>query len=142
MNIDLEKKIEAQKKRIKELQNSAKFKKRREVTKNLLKIAERSQILDLDFDCMFGAFLEISEQAQDPKNLDRWKNLAKQKNSISSTIQRFAISFKSPPPMHVKEELKKNKFRWNNFRNEFYGTADLNLLKEALKSVEHEIIEL
>jgi hypothetical protein len=103
------------------------------------KIAIKSNISHLDKDHLFGAFLDISEKAKNPKNLAQWKEISSKANEEEEKGKQIIISFKTSPTSEVKALLKNNKFKWNTFRGEYYGFGDKGTIENLFKNHECKI---
>lgn len=133
--------LEEKKRDLKEKERVLREKEREYSQKKLIglgKIAMRAGLSDIDPEVLFGAFLEVIERSKDPSVIAEWK-IRSQKNSEGVSGNRIAVSFKNPPPIEEKNKLKDLNFRWNKFREEFYGFGDINQLSVLLKNVECDI---
>ena len=141
MVVDLEeqkKKVELQKKRIKlkeilirEQERQRKFKRFEEV----VKIAFKAHIDQLDEVALLGAFLEIASKMQDEKIIREWKKSGEifQSEHEEKHLTPLAISFSSDPKKETKERLKERQFRWNAFRKEYCGYGNQKEIEIFLK---------
>ncbi len=135
---DQKKKIEIQKKKIqlkeKLLKEKEKQRKFRRVSE-IVEIAFKTSLDEVDDDVLLGAFLEISERINDPHAVQTWKKIgeAHLKNSQDKSDHLLAISFNNEPAKEIREVLKKMKFRWNPFRKEFCGYGNEKKLGQMLK---------
>ena len=148
MVVDLEeekKKVELQKKKIQLKEKLIREQEKRRKFKRISEIVEIAFKMNLDQvedAVLMGAFLEISEKIQDPKMIVEWKKMAAlhQQSHEEKSEHLLAIAFTKEPEKEVREMLKKMKFRWNSFRKEFCGYGNQreleNLLKESDFSIE------
>lgn len=123
--IEIEKrKIADKKKQIQMKERLLQAKSRKEKTKSLIRLGElfeKAQIHGMDHDILLGALLEIKDHSSDVQQ-HRWKERAEAfKESQSDSRVPLIISFSSEPEQEVLSRLKEMKFRWNKFRNEWYG---------------------
>jgi hypothetical protein len=151
MAVDLEeqkKRVEQQKKKIKLKELLIREKERQRKAKRISEIvslAFKARIDQIEDEALFGAFVEIAEKIQNPQIIDEWK----QKGQICLDAQKtkdapdtlLAISFRSDPGKDIKETLKKLKFRWNAFRKEFCGYGNSKKIENLLKGL-HFTIEI
>lgn len=109
------------------------------------RLAYKANIDEMDQDSLFSAFLEIAEMSKDQKKIDSWKKKSMSYNEMEQNEKkaRLSISFKNDPPKEIKEMLKKLSFKWNNFRSEYYGYGEKNVISDQLKNyqVNIEIVE-
>lgn len=112
----------------------------RSINKQLLEIgrlAMAAKIDKLDKESLLGAFLEIAEKSQSGSaSLDLWKKKSQAlKTQTSDRVgQALVISFETSPPIEIKAVLKEHKFKWNDFRGEYYGFGDKTKISNLLKS--------
>ena len=141
MVVDFEaqkKKVELQKKKIKlkevlirEQEKQRKFKRFQEV----VKMAFKANIDQLDEVALLGAFLEIACKMQDEKIVREWKKSGEifQNEHAEKHHTPLAISFRSDPKKEIKEKLKERQFRWSSFRKEYCGHGNQKELEILLK---------
>ena len=98
------------------------------------KLANKAQIDELDDETLLGAFLEISEQLGQQEKKKHWKQIALNflENSSSEAVDALIISFNAKPEKQVLDLLQGLKFRFNKFRNEYYGHANKKSLEKEL----------
>lgn len=119
--------------------------KKKEVLKfqDLGRLAKLANITHLDDQVLLGAFIEISKKATDYNQISAWKKTSSEVlNNNHENTKIYAISFKEEPSPEIKESLKKMNFKWNKFRKEFYGSANLETLKSLLNSTAQKIDEI
>lgn len=121
--------------------------KKKEVLKlqEIGRLAKLANITHLNEQVLFGAFIEIAKKTSDQNQIVLWKKIASdvpQGNQNNENTKIYAISFKEDPSLEIKESLKNMNFKWNKFRKEFYGSANLETLKVLLKSTEQKIDEI
>lgn len=115
---------------------------RKEKTKSLIRlgsIVEKAGLLDLDQNALLGALIEIAEKSSDKSNINSWKRIAE--SQISSVKDRVAIimSVEDCDLNTSKDISKKHKLKWNSFRKEWYGYADIDQLKVDTKGLKVSI---
>ena len=101
----------------------------------------------LDHEVLFGALLEIAERAQNEHALNSWRVKFEEyaeinkKSYVTANGSRMTISFKSQTSLapEIKEKLKEMKFKWNEFRGEYYGFGDREALRNLLAGHECNI---
>ena len=83
---------------------------------------------------LFGAFLDLKENSQNPSNLNKWeiKGAKAFAADEQTNPQQLAISFKEESPK-AKLLLKERQFKRNSFRKEWYGYGKKEELEELLK---------
>lgn len=150
---DLEKqklKLESSKERIRQREKMLKEKEKmsaQATITNLGQLFVRTKLSHLDNEILFGALLEIAEKSHDENALHHWRQKSQQhasatKNShVTNGGSRVTISFKSQPNLtaEIKERLKEMKFKWNEFRGEYYGFGDRESLQNLLANHECSI---
>jgi hypothetical protein len=95
----------------------------------------------LDRDVLLGALLEIRERTDNPEVLKEWN----QKTELwlrSNTAKRLIIKLPSEAPLDMKEALRTRKFKWNAFRQEWYGFGKKEELLDVLGTSDVEVIEV
>ncbi len=121
--------IQLKEKLLQEKERKLKVKKSIEIGK----IFAQAGIDTLDSNELLGALLEIKQKAQDKSTLNSWALSGEKaintnrKNQGSDLI----IAFGNTPSESITNELKKLKFKWNRFRQEWYGNGK----KEELVSI-------
>ncbi len=117
----------------KEKKKNEKLKKKK--YQELGKIADKTGILELDEDLLFGAFIEIKKLSEYPKKLDEWKTSFKNLNkSIDETVDSpISVKFHDSIGISEKTKMKELGMRYNKFRNEFYGYGEVERFKIELK---------
>lgn len=117
----------------KEKQKIAKLKSKRHTV--IGKLADRAEVSELDQNILLGAFLEIKEQASSKEQIKTWKEKASslQKKELESGDTAFSISFDESFGTEEKKIMQSLKFRYNKFRNEFYGYGKESDIKFALE---------
>jgi hypothetical protein len=137
--------LESQKRKIKDKEKMLREQEKRISEKNLVSVLMKSKIAHLDQEALMGALLEISEKANDTNILEKWREKSSQHNTSDPqkiTENPITISFKSHPPIDVRNMLKDMKFKWNSFRGEYYGFWKKNIVKDKFKNYECTIEEI
>lgn len=135
--IEIEKKkIADQKKQIQMKERLLQTKARKEKTKSLIRLGElfdKAQIHEMDHDILLGALLEIKDRNSSEQQ-SIWKERAETfSKSNSGARVALIISFPTEPDPEVLTQLRAMKFRWNKFRNEWYGYGLESELKTILE---------
>lgn len=122
-----------------------KEKERKLRTRKLIHLGSLFEKAELDhFDSMqlFGALLEIKPMLSDDATLThiakKGKEAFDQKHK-DTHLSPLAVSFENPPPKSLLLRLKQLGFKWNRFRNEWYGTADQQSLAKELEKASPKI---
>lgn len=111
------------------------------------KLAEKANLDKIDSAVLLGAFIEISRNKEDFKNLERWKNLAleyenNQKQDKNNSV-RLTIKFDATTPDEkILTYLKETKFKWNRFRQEFYGCGNKDEISKFLTGIQCNVEEI
>ncbi len=129
--------LEKRQKLINEQERKIKFKKMIELGELLVK----SELDELDMKVLFGALLEIKESASNKNSIKRWTE--KHEAWLQSNHpQRLIISFIGEASADGIAALKTRKFRWNAFRQEWYGFGKKEELQTLLAKDNVEITEV
>jgi len=105
------------------------------------KLAKKANIHQLDPDVLLGAFLEIGDLMDQQKNREKWLERAALASNIpSSSASRIVVRFVSKPTEGERKLLQDQSFRWNAFREEFYGRGDMEAIRTLLED-SHCMIE-
>ena len=120
-------------------------------TKRLIEVgglAAKAQIDHLPTNILFGAFLYLQQQLNDPQTLKQWEhaggkafNNDKQPKSITAVVIKFNI----PPLEEIKALLKASSCKWNKIRKEWEGLLSqdqLKTLSDALREGEGRLTVL
>jgi hypothetical protein len=138
--LSVEEKLRHLEEKRKKLLMQSREKNKRVNQKKILEISrliEKAKIQDIDSKTLFGAFLEIAEKSMDKKNLTAWESKANEMESCESMI---IISFiKEPITNEAKKILKELGFRFNSFRNEYYGKGTIENIKFLFKSFDCKV---
>lgn len=122
-----------------------KQKERKLETKRLIEIgrlAAKVGIDTLDSPTLAGAFIDIREKFLNPDIKKTWEENGNHflTDELKSNDQPIIIKFSLNPSEEAKAKLKHLRFRWNNFRKEWYGYGKIeeiqNLIKGSDASVE------
>lgn len=143
--VDLElQKLEEQKRKLQVKERLLKEKEKQKRVRrfsSIGKLAHKAGIDHLDEDILFGAFIEISSSLSSKEKQEDWKTKALSYNPGQKKQQGdpLSISFDSEPGPEIKKKMKKLGFRWNSFRNEFYGYGKKDEIQDHLKDVNYSI---
>src|SRR5579863_7678314 len=86
-------------------------------------LIKKSGLEQLDADTLFGALLEIKTLSSNEKTATKWADLGKaqHKDEKTNNPRPLIIQFVAEPSSEIKGMLRARKFRWNAFRQEWYG---------------------
>ena len=136
---DSEKEVLAQKiARLELKEKLIREKERKLKLKRLLELGDivaKAEIDHLDVETLLGAFLEIKALSAKEERVEKWKAFGKESLDIDKVLnpQPLIVSFESELPMNIKIALRQKKFRWNQFRREWYGYGKKDDIEEFLK---------
>ena len=138
------KKIEQQKKRVQLKEKLLKQKESQQKSRRISEIIEvafKTQIHQLDDMVLLGAFLEIADKIHDEGTLNAWRKAGElhKHEQIEKADIHLAISFNTDPGKELRDQLKQLKFRWNSFRHEFHGYGIQEELEHLLQGTDHSI---
>ena len=144
MNAQLDeekRKLERQKEKLRLKENIIREKEKRKRARffhEIGKLAYRTKIDTLNEEILLGAFVEIRDNQENEETVSRWKHLAYNfiSNETNDKEVAVCVTFKNDPSKETRDIMKKNKFRWNSFRKEFYGYGSKELLERELEGVE------
>lgn len=140
------KKIGLEKTRLEQKEKLLKEKERKIKISRFIKLGELISQVDLaamEMPVLYGALLQIKEDSSDPLQIETWKAKGLKALQIekSNSAQPLIVSFKTEPSDSIKKLLKDQKFKWNSFRNEWYGHGNEETLKTQLES-SHALVEI
>jgi hypothetical protein len=112
-------------------------KERKQFTKQLIKLGEfvsKAEIDQLDPEVLLGALLDIKDLSSNADKMKQWKEKGKYFLEVDVELnpQPLIISSASDLPIEIKSALRERKFRWNQFRHEWYGYGKIEELQEFL----------
>ena len=141
---EAKKKIQLKKNKIEMQEKKIKEKERKAETQQLIKLGQlvkKAHIDSIDSTPLFGAFLEIKEQAQDSSLISKWENkgLAAQKELSSTDSTPLIITFDSEPSDGVVSTLREYGFKWNRFWKGWYGYGNKQELETVLQKHDPKI---
>lgn len=118
--------ISAKKAKLEMRERMLKDKERKIRTKRLIQAGElisKAEIEHLDASALLGALLEIKEKSKNAKSIHEWseKGKAVLAEDQAKGDQQLILSFESEFSPLTKSTLKSLKFKWNQFRKEWYG---------------------
>lgn len=135
------KELETKKKLLieKEKQKTAKIKSKRFAI--IGKIVSKAGIDHLDDSTLLGAFLEIQKISSSDEKIKHWKESGDSffAKEIANGETPLSISFNGEIGNGEKQIMKSMGFRFNKFRNEFYGYGKEGVLKEKLNGYSYKI---
>ena len=105
------------------------------------KLAFQADIVDLPDDVLLGAFLEIKEKSINENTINAWreKSVEKQQSNKSKEGTPITVSFSNTPSKETRKLMKNQEFKWNSFRQEYYGYGNIESMKKTLTDVECKI---
>ena len=104
-------------------------------------IVESAGLLDLDQDALTGALIEIYESSQQHDNLKRWHDLATQrhKERESENGTALIIQFDAKLGKELEAELKRRKFRYIPYREEWHGRGNKSEILKTFKRAQPRV---
>jgi hypothetical protein len=131
-----EQRLEDQIKKLKQKKTELSQKKKRFRDEKLSEIGRltcEANIDEMDPETLLGAMLEIAKKKDNKDSLIAWKESAQQFRSVlNSESQKLIIVCGKVPDQKLKSIMKELSFRWNSFRNEFYGTGSISDLQNRI----------
>jgi hypothetical protein len=125
------------KKRLEQQEQLLKVKERKKRTSQHIKLGqmvENAGLSELPTSLLQGALIEIASLRNEQSAKNRWQVLADEAISSGAKEGRTPLIVSiSECSADAKARLKEFRFRWNRFRNEWYGEANLKELSDALK---------
>lgn len=98
----------------------------------------KTKLSHLDSEILLGALLEIAEKSNDEEALIAWRQKSQHHQKARAGVDepRVTISFKEQPKLtqEIKTKLKEMKFKWNEFRGEYYGLGNREVLQKLLEN--------
>ncbi|MDN3505436.1 MAG: conjugal transfer protein TraD [Rhabdochlamydiaceae bacterium] len=141
-----QKEIDEKRKKLIEKEKKLKANLRKEKIRKKIQLGEIVELASIDplsKISLLGALLEIKTLARDEEKIKQWEEKGTSYlNSKNKTDgEQLIVSFpSSQAPVELKNALKSLKFRWNSYRQEWYGISKLsdveNILKETNAKVE------
>lgn len=112
--------------------------------KNLIGLGDlitRAGLEDFDHKILLGALLEIKESSKEPTSLKKWEE---KQNAWQTTshLRRLIVSFEGEPSENGVSILRSRKFKWNPFRQEWYGFGRKEDLETVLGKDHAKITEI
>lgn len=138
--LDSEKLKLAQKKgRLEQKEKAIMQKERKLQLKRLIGFGElvvKSGLDSLEAPALLGALLEIRDSVSE-KLEKKWaeKGLQQMQSERANNSQALIIQFSKESSAKTKKELRSRKFRWNQFRREWYGYGKKEELSEFIKAL-------
>lgn len=86
-------------------------------------LVEKSGLSNLETNQLYGALLEIADQAQDPEQLKRWASKGGHAFSADEKEkgEPVIVTFTNEPDREVRQQLRAWGLKWNAFRKEWQG---------------------
>jgi len=106
--------------------------------KQLIELGElvkKSGLEQLEAETLLGALLEIKALSSDGKATQKWAEMGKAhlQDDHLNVFKPLIIQFAKDPSSESKRMLRAKKFRWNAFRQEWYGYGKTEDLSQFLK---------
>ena len=141
------KKIAESKKRIEYQEKMLREKERKLKTRVQIKkgsLVEKAGLFDLSDSALFGALLELKKLSENKRKISEWEKSGEEfKNShVKNNTTPLIISFGEDASPEANIVLKKMKFKWNRFRQEWYGNAVKPEVEKALENYNVKIESL
>ena len=113
-------------------------KERKHHTRHLIQLGElihKAQIDHLDPETLLGALQEIKDRCSSQESIQQWKEKgqAHLTETANSQSQPLIISLCPNLTDEIISILRKQKFKWNRFRNEWYGHGKIDDIRQCLK---------
>jgi hypothetical protein len=134
--IEEKEKIEHTKKKIELKERQLKDKQRKSEVKEYIRlgqIVQKSGISHLSENALLGSLVQIAEESKSQKNIDRWESAGAELLAIDPKTP-LIISSAEYTDKELRNAIKNLNFKWNSFRNEWYGHGNLTSVQEALKA--------
>ena len=137
-------KIDQIKARLERKQKLITSKERKIKLKRVLELGDliiRAGLENIESEILFGALLDIKDQSTNSATIKNWTTRGCEwlkKNQRN----RLIVSIKTEASENVKEVLKTRKFKWNAYRQEWYGVGHKEELLSVLGKENAEIIEM
>jgi len=137
---EIEQKIEKLRMKAKMIKNREARNKAKQFTQ-IGRLAFRADIGGLPEDVLLGAFLEIKERSHDESVVLSWeKRTAENKRTQQSqTNTPIVVSFATTPEKQTREVMTNLGFKWNSFRQEYYGYEKVESIEEHLAGIDCKI---
>lgn len=131
-------KIKKEKQKIEARERLLREKEKKQKTKKLISLGNllaKFSLDELDDSVLFGALSEIRDMSKDQSNIQRWSKKGKEEFSRFDRVemQPLIISFDEMPDKEITKEIKKYKFKFNQFRSEWYGHGVKSEIEDFLK---------
>ena len=137
-------KIDQIKARLEKKQRVINSKERKIKLKKVLELGDliiKAGLENMESETLFGALLEIKDQSANPNTVKKWTANGSEWIKLDQQ-KRLIVSIKTETSENIREILKARKFRWNAFRQEWYGFGHKEELQSALGKENAEIIEV
>ena len=129
--------LEKRQRLVNELERKVKIRKTIELGDLIIKAG----LDDFDSQVLLGALLEIKALSTEKSNVKRWSE--RQVAWLNSNQpQRLIVSFQGESSSETTDLLRSKKFRWNSFRQEWYGFGKKDELQTLLGKDNAKIIEV
>jgi hypothetical protein len=75
----------------------------------------------LETEILLGALLDLKQQSSNNETIKKWAQLGKNALATNSNSQRLIVRFTEKlPSEELNNYMKKNRWKWNGFRQEWY----------------------
>lgn len=97
----------------------------------------KAKLENLPSNQIYGAFLEIADQAKDETILKRWeqKGGAVFNEEAKEKGQPIAVTFNEKPSLEVRKKIRHLGLRWNSFREEWQGIFKVEDIQQAINDL-------
>ncbi len=105
------------------------------------KLIQKAGIEHLEMTTLFGALSFIKDAISDPKNKQDWTEKGEflLKEASPKKGGYLVVTLPADSPTDAKKLLKELRFRWNQFRKEWYGYGDAGELEKTLSSFQGKV---
>ena len=97
----------------------------------------KAKVEHLPSNQIYGALLEIAEQANDETTLKRWeqKGGAVFNQEEKEKGQPIAVTFNDKPSLETRKKIRELGLRWNSFREEWQGVSKVEHIQQEIESL-------
>ena len=97
-------------------------------------LVSKSGLEELAAETLLGALLEIKTLSSDESATKKWAEAGKEhlKEDRTTNPQPLIVQFIAEPSSEIKNSLRTKKFRWNAFRQEWYGYGKKDEISQFL----------
>ena len=142
---DQKQRILTKKRELEQKEKLLKEKERKAQTKELVRngsLIQKAGISALDPTALLGALLEISQNMADQNLVQMWTEKGSSFLEKKERKTKLILTFQSELTSEDKARLKKMKFTWHPFRDEWYGYSSKQEVLETLGKLNPKIEEV